>query len=400
MNSNQANREGGADANNAVSGREAEAAASQPIGEIEISTDESNNVAAAEQPPKKRPPGRPKGSKTTKHTNLTPIVDDPSSDLRDLDCSDDYIRLLNKKKLPELAEAYTALQNKKATVDGAQRYIDDKIAEIDKLKSMLDTAHQELQTGENQLAEQRASLQETYQVVSELELRRKPCSWNEWYEKLVAYKEQHGDVDLPARWKDNNELDGLCMWLTRQKKQYKNFQYGHKNERPWRVAALQKLGVKWEKRASLWDTHYKELLAYKERHGDCIVPTKAAEYKDLGVWVAVQRNEYLKRGRGEPTQLNQKRIDRLNEVGFVWNVTNHQWNEMYKKLVECVEAGRSYEDDKELSLWMDRQKREYVKMQEGEDHERDSLGRLRSSRMIEERVQLLKDIGFDFSSCL
>ncbi|KAL3768949.1 hypothetical protein ACHAWO_004059 [Cyclotella atomus] len=67
-------------------------------------------TAAAEmtvEPPKKRPRGRPKGFKTNHNRTFT--VEDPASDLTHLNYSNEYIQLLRKKKLPQLADAYTTL---------------------------------------------------------------------------------------------------------------------------------------------------------------------------------------------------------------------------------------------------------------------------------------------------
>jgi hypothetical protein len=61
-----------------------------------------------------------------------------------------------------------------------------------------------------------------------------------------------------------------------------------------------------------WDRHYAELLDYKARFQDCDVPSDWPENLVLGRWVSTQRME-RKHGR-----LDQKRVDRLNQIGFVW----------------------------------------------------------------------------------
>jgi hypothetical protein len=187
--------------------------------------------------------------------------------------------------------------------------------------------------------------------------------------------------------------------------QYKSYQYDTLvNDKPWRLVALEELGVVWETRASLWDDRYKELLGYKSLHGDCMVPTKSKskEYKILGMWVTTQKNKMLKFTRGGMSQLNDERIKMLNHVGFVWSVTNYQWREMYDRYCEYVNSGEKsggWEEDKEVCGWVEKQRVEYAKMmsdKDGMDHERDSMGRLRSGRMTEERFRLLNDVGFEW----
>jgi superfamily II DNA or RNA helicase len=87
---------------------------------------------------------------------------------------------------------------------------------------------------------------------------------------------------------------------------------------------LEQLGV-------TWDERYGQLQAYKERFGDCYVPQLWRDNKQLGAWVGTQRGE---RGRD---RLSPERINRLDGVGFIWDVTDARWEEMYTAL-------RAYKD--------------------------------------------------------
>mmetsp|Transcript_29967 Transcript_29967/g.59432 ORF Transcript_29967/g.59432 Transcript_29967/m.59432 type:complete len:148 (-) Transcript_29967:62-505(-) len=137
-----------------------------------------------------------------------------------------------------------------------------------------------------------------------------------------------------------------------------------------------------------------------------MVPTRNNDrYKDLGSWVTVQREESRKFKEGKKSTTNQRRVDRLQEIGFVWNVQNFQWRQMYDRLKAFrEEEGHAdvpavWPDDPSLSTWVVRQRKEYEKYHDPDvDHERDSLGRLRSTRMTEERMELLNDIGLRWST--
>ena len=63
-----------------------------------------------------------------------------------------------------------------------------------------------------------------------------------------------------------------------------------------------------------WTRRYEQLVAYKEEHGDCLVPQKWAGNPALGKWVDSQRQAY-KQGR-----LKEDRIEMLEDVGFTWSV--------------------------------------------------------------------------------
>jgi len=60
----------------------------------------------------------------------------------------------------------------------------------------------------------------------------------------------------------------------------------------------------------MWDHSFGQLLAYREAHGDCLVP----EGHPLRGWVDEQRQSYAKE------RLSAARVQRLQEAGFAWEV--------------------------------------------------------------------------------
>lgn len=80
-----------------------------------------------------------------------------------------------------------------------------------------------------------------------------------------------------------------------------------------------------------WDARVSELLDYKAVHGDCDVPNTHEDNPSLARWVGDQRRSY-KRGA-----MAQHRIDRLNEIGFVWNKDRKapwkiKWDKRFEEL--------------------------------------------------------------------
>ena len=61
-----------------------------------------------------------------------------------------------------------------------------------------------------------------------------------------------------------------------------------------------------------WDAQYTNLIAYKNKKGNCLVPRRDPEHKKLGAWVAEQRQ------RKKHGKLTADRIEKLESLGFAW----------------------------------------------------------------------------------
>jgi len=116
---------------------------------------------------------------------------------------------------------------------------------------------------------------------------------------------------------------------------------------------LDALGFVWSLRSKRiedhWDLMFRQLVEYKQKHGDCLVPSRFEENPKLGKWVETQRYEYTKLQRaanGTPVpapadaketkeesdvpnlqdkprashpRLTEERLQRLNSIGFEWS---------------------------------------------------------------------------------
>lgn len=89
-----------------------------------------------------------------------------------------------------------------------------------------------------------------------------------------------------------------------------------------RAQLLEKIGFTWAKRKGehSWLKKFRELEEYHRRHGTADVPTKFAENPALGRWVSTQRSEYKKFQSGTSRIMTQPHIDRLNGLGFRWEL--------------------------------------------------------------------------------
>ncbi len=140
------------------------------------------------------------------------------------------------------------------------------------------------------------------------------AQWNEQYEKLAMYKAKHGNLDAPQR-----SSTKLGLWSNSQRQNRKNGILTAE-----RIRLLDEIGFEWTPRDSVWDEGFNKLLAYKAEHGN--VDVSKHPNTELGTWVSVQRKA---KSRGE---ISEERLQRLNEVGFVWDAHESRWEEMFRQL--------------------------------------------------------------------
>lgn len=116
-----------------------------------------------------------------------------------------------------------------------------------------------------------------------------------------------------------------------------------------------------------WNLYIQALIQYKEREGDCLVPSKHIEVMEdgkrlnLGNWVRSIRR--TKNGEGSYT-LTSIRLEQLDKLQFIWDV--HKYN--FKNAIDlCVhfyneferlpsEYGK-YEEERKLGMFLQNQKR-------------------------------------------
>jgi Helicase associated domain len=131
--------------------------------------------------------------------------------------------------------------------------------------------------------------------------------------------------------------------VNKQRMEKKFLDEGHKTSMtPSKLRALEEVGFTWAKRKGQpsWDKRFRELLQYKDEHGDCSVPTKYAANPALGRWVSTQRSQYKLYRSGAKTQMTEHRMRQLGAIGFRWNMTDREYEESRHLL-----AGASDDDD-------------------------------------------------------
>ena len=149
--------------------------------------------------------------------------------------------------------------------------------------------------------------------------------WKQRLNELKAYKQKHGDCLVSRNYEPNKKLGS---WVKRQRYEYKKWlREDDAFISQERIDQLNKIEFVWEvgtgnnrRDDMLWKQQFNELVKYKEKHGDCLVPQKYKNSVKLGNWVKRQRREYKKWLKGEDAPITQERIEQLEGIDFVWEV--------------------------------------------------------------------------------
>ena len=138
--------------------------------------------------------------------------------------------------------------------------------------------------------------------------------WEAGFKELLAYQAEHGNINVPLSAK------GLGSWIGNQRRHRKN---GHLSEE--KIKQLDAIGFEWNPVDTQWEERYSELLAYKTTYGDTNVPKRWGT--GLGLWVGVQRR------CASSGELSLERKERLNEIEFIWDPFELQWEMRFNELL-------------------------------------------------------------------
>jgi len=180
------------------------------------------------------------------------------------------------------------------------------------------------------------------------------------------------------------EVDkSLKQWLDRQRNQYSRREQGKSTTlTDYRMEKLNSLGVVWRRHQTSWMEYYNQLKRFLDENGHINVPRSHHLYN----WVHIQRKGYQGTSR---TRLSDDRIEKLNELGFVWDYHEAVWNEHFQDLCRfhdyhghCL-VPHLYAANVTLARWVDQQRRQYKDLRDG-----------KTSGLTPRRMKLLEDVGF------
>jgi hypothetical protein len=145
-----------------------------------------------------------------------------------------------------------------------------------------------------------------------------------WWKKLEKLRIHASPSDsLPS---------SLTSWMRQQREEYQNYIRGEECELDKeKVEALNDIDPDWWKstRQCQWEARCKELVTYREKHGGCCVPI-SYENKRLANWVSNTRKNYNLKLADRHSTLTSDQIQELNEIGFVWNRWEHEYQKQLR----------------------------------------------------------------------
>ena len=154
---------------------------------------------------------------------------------------------------------------------------------------------------------------------SPLENRSRKYLWETMFRHVKDFKDKHGHCNVPRYFLEHPKLGA---WVQTQRTQYRLAKEGkHNNMYPERIEKLNAIDFDWSPRGRheiAWDERINQLRQYKEQHGDCSIPREYPPNQQLAHWVANQRRQFMLYNEGNSTSLSEKRVQALNELGFVW----------------------------------------------------------------------------------
>jgi hypothetical protein len=140
------------------------------------------------------------------------------------------------------------------------------------------------------------------------------AAWEKHVADLKSFIGEHRHCNVPLKC---SKYPKLGLWVKEQRRHYTLMKQGKPSHMtPARVKELSCLGFRWDTHEAAFLTRLRQLKEYKDRYGTCLVPTS---YPKLGTWCHHQRRQYKKWKEGKESHITQERIDKLEELGFVWN---------------------------------------------------------------------------------
>lgn len=137
-------------------------------------------------------------------------------------------------------------------------------------------------------------------------------TWESMFQALLLFKQRYGHYSVQWR----HDLD-LAFWVIvqRESKQRGTLSVD-------KIRRLEAIGFEWEPRDAEWEAKFELLVQFKQQHGHCNVPRKAARDRELAMWCGRQRQRRR--------WLTATQVQRLEQLGFNLD----PWETMFVSLLQ------------------------------------------------------------------
>lgn len=210
--------------------------------------------------------------------------------------------------------------------------------------------------------------------------------WEKNYQAATLFYKEHGHLKIPNDYKSEDGVK-IGTWIMHTKNKYVRTNGASlTNEQKQK---LEEIGVVFALSQDIeWERMYEQAKLYYQKNGNLLVPTNyQTEQGDLlGRWI--RRHRQTASGK-TAIQVTDKRREKLNQIGMVWNV---ETPEIDKRNLEVAKEyfneygnldiyGNQTYKDISLGVWLSRKRTEFVK-----------------GKISTDLVEQLNQIGMDWRS--
>lgn len=176
--------------------------------------------------------------------------------------------------------------------------------------------------------------------------------WEVRFLQLLNFKKEYGHLDV-----SKSEIPKLNFWINEQRSNNRKNKLN--DEKKLRLTSI---GFDWKSETSrevtdvdeIWWSSFDKLYDYHKKNGNCDVPAKYSNDRQLGTWVVTQRRKL------KLNNISQERIDLLNDLNFKWEGRGGVFKKFIKRLEEfklkyghtMVQAGS--DDFPKFAKWTNR----------------------------------------------
>ncbi len=188
--------------------------------------------------------------------------------------------------------------------------------------------------------------------------------WLDYYQLAVKYYNEFKTLRIPRNFKTfdaiNYDENGypLGKWISVQRDNYRALLDGTSYRiTKEQIELLNNIHMIWQVFGNAWDFMFTKAQKYYEEHGNLIIKNSyiTKDGYNLGLWIGNQRHaykyylmkeEYTKENKSIPkdklrsstNDITKEQIDKLNNIGMIWDLQDYKWHEMYKLVVKYKTA--------------------------------------------------------------
>jgi len=190
-------------------------------------------------------------------------------------------------------------------------------------------------------------------------------SWDLRYRELKEYHNANGNSDVPARYENR----ALGTWCVAQRVRFKAGKLS-----AIEIKKLENLDFNFKPRGDNFKYFTNTLVKFKSKYGHCDVPIYSDDFPKLGKLVNRYRHIY-KKGVKRPDgsiylkyigKLIKEDIQKLNGLGFKWQVRRRNWFNFYNEAKEHYELNGNLKglqkDNNSLYRWLYNQQKKLNKL--------------------------------------